>query len=388
MPINWREIRLERGSKRCSNSASILLLAQYCANYIALWHNSRYKPQFIWCVRQQCYRINLAALCDTKPNRSIEIRHLDKQSSSNISLLVVIPTIIFAVFLFDVQAVFIKHMGTQYPVEQITVFRNFFGLFPYLLMLLFAHKSSFGTSSWKLKRWKLAFGRGFLLIAAQMCFYYSVVNMQLATATTLAFSGPLFLTLLSIPMFGHKIGAWRWSAVLMGFAGVVIVMKPSTDAFNLVAILPIGAALFYASASLSSRFFDSSVPTALISTYSTLAALFAALVITFATGNWMPINHPADWLWFIAMGAVGGCAVLLMITAYRIADPSLLSPFEYLGIPFSFLLGWYFFSEKPFDSLFPGVILIVGAGLLVIWREQKQKVVVDNEQNQGKGKGV
>lgn len=304
-----------------------------------------------------------------------ETLKLHNQIGPNNRLLIVVPTIILAVFLFDVQAVFIKHMGMQYPVEQITLFRNFFGLFPYILMLLLTPKSSTNSvvSTWKLKRWKLAIGRGFMLIAAQMCFYYAILNMQLATATTLAFSGPLFLTLLSIPMLGHKVGVWRWFAVLMGFIGVILVMKPNSDAFSLVAVLPVGAALFYASASLSSRYFDSSVSTALISVYSTLAAFFAALVLTYLTGNWVPIHQTVDWLWFIAMGTVGGCAVLLLITAYRIADPSLLAPFEYFGIPFSFFLGWYFFAEKPFDALFPGVLLIVGAGLLVIWREHKQR---------------
>jgi len=103
--------------------------------------------------------------------------------------------------------------------------------------------------------------------------------------------------------------------------------------------------------------------------------LLAALAVTLITGHWVPIRSSIDWLWFIAMGTIGGCAVLLLITAYRMAEPSLLSPFEYFGIPFSFFLGWYFFGEKPFNSLFPGVILIVGAGLLVIWRERKQKIL-------------
>jgi len=288
-------------------------------------------------------------------------------------MLIAIPTIILAIFLFDVQGAFIKHMGKQYSVEQITSFRNFFGLFPHLLVFLLATDSHGKRKSWKITRWKLAFGRGFMLIGAQMCFYYAILNMQLATATTLAFSGPLFLTMLSIPMLGHKVGKWRWFAVLLGFVGVVLVMKPGGDLFSPVALLPIGAAFFYATASLSSRYFDEDVPTSLISIYSTLASLCSAIVLMLVTDHWQPMHTPSDWLWFIAMGTVGGIAVLLLITAYRMAEPSLLSPFEYFGIPFSFLLGWYFFGESPFDSLFPGVFLIVGGGLLVVWRERVNK---------------
>jgi len=279
-------------------------------------------------------------------------------------------TIITAIFLFDVQGALIKHMGQRYSLEQITLFRNFFGLMPHVLVLLFSTAWHQSGRVWKIKRWKLGFGRGLMLIGAQICFYSALIHMELATATTLAFCGPIFLTVLSIPMFGHRVGMWRWAAVLIGFVGVVLVMQPGNDVFSPVALLPIGAALFYALASLSSRYFDSSVPTALINIYSTLSALVAALLLTIITGNWILLSSASDWLWFIGMGTVGGFAVLLLITAYRMAEPSLLSPFEYFGIPFSFVLGWYFFGEAPFQSRFPGVLFIVGGGLLMVWRER------------------
>ena len=84
----------------------------------------------------------------------------------------------------------------------------------------------------------------------------------------------------------------------------------------------------------------------------------------------MPVAGPQDWLWLIAMGGLGGCAVLCLITAYRSARPGDLAPLEYLGIPFSFTLGWAIFDEVPFDRLWPGALLVVGAGLLIIWRER------------------
>lgn len=264
-------------------------------------------------------------------------------------------------------------MGARFPVEQIAFFRNLFGIFPSLIALGFAAEWRASGKPWKINRWQLGFGRGFLLICAQMFFYYALINMELATATTLAFSGPLFVTLFSIPLLGHKVGLWRAFAVALGFAGVVMVMKPGSDAFGLVALLPIGAAVFYALASLSARFFDAENPTALISIYASFGAMTLAGGIALFTGNWVALTSVYDWFWFIGMGAAGGCAVLLLITAYRMADPSSLSPFEYFGIPFSFFLGWIFFDEKPFDSLFPGVLFIVVGGLLVFWREHRLK---------------
>ena len=265
----------------------------------------------------------------------------------------------------------IKHMGSRYAVEQIAFFRNTFGILPNLLVLYFSTSWRTSGANWKITRWKLGFGRGLILICAQMTFYYAVVRMELATATTLAFAGPFFITILSIPLLGHKVGPWRIFAVLLGFAGVVIVMRPGSEAFTRIAILPIAAAFFYAFSSLSTRLFSEEVPTALIGIYASIGASTLAAGIVLFTGNWIALTSIYDWLWFIGMGTVGGCAVLCLITAYRMADPSSLSPFEYFGIPFSFFLGWVFFNETPFDSLFPGVLFIVAGGLLVIWRERK-----------------
>lgn len=276
-----------------------------------------------------------------------------------------------AIFLFDVQGALIKHVGSVYPIEQIALFRNFFGIFPNLLVLYFSTQWRVSGASWKLTRWKLGIGRGLILNVAQMCLYFSLVHMELATATTLAFAGPLFVTILSIPLLGHKVGWWRTFAVVLGFSGVMLVLEPGSDAFSAVALLPIFAALLYAFSSVSARLFEAEVPTALIGIYASVGAMCAALLLVLVSGHWVAMDSLVDWLWFVAIGCCGGFAVLLLITAYRMADPSSLSPFEYFGIPFSFTLGWLFFDETPFDALFPGVLLIVAGGLLVIWRERK-----------------
>ena len=288
----------------------------------------------------------------------------------NQSFLKAVCIIILAIFLFDIQGALIKYMGGRYPVEQISFYRNLFGILPNLLVLLFSASWHSNGCSLRLGLWHLALGRGLLLVLAQLSFYTALVNMELATATTLAFAGPLFVTTLSVPLLGHKVGWVRGSAVVLGFVGVVLVMKPGGDAFMLVALLPVAAAFFYALTSLSSRFFDADEPTALISIYGSVGAFSAALLLMVYQGTPIGLATSNDWLLFIVMGGVGGTAVFLLITAYRMTDPSSLSPFEYFGIPFSFLLGWWFFGETPFGSLFPGVFFIVGGGLLVVWRER------------------
>ena len=274
-----------------------------------------------------------------------------------------------AIFLFDVQGAIIKYMGDAYPVQQLALFRNLFGLLPSLLVLYFSSEWHSNGRPLIINRWRLGLIRGGFIAIAQFCFYYSLVIMEFATATTLAFCGPLFITLLSIPVLKHKVGGLQWLAVAVGFTGVVLVLKPGTELFTLFALLPIGAAFFYALSSVCVRLFDSHIPTATINLYSSFGALLGSCLLLITTSEYLPVDSKS-WLGLIAMGIVGGFAVLLMITAYRLTQPGNLSPFEYFGIPFSYLIGWIIFNETPFARLFPGVVFIIGGGLLIVWRER------------------
>ena len=108
--------------------------------------------------------------------------------------------------------------------------------------------------------------------------------------------------------------------------------------------------------------------------YASVGALVGSLSILFATTGYLGVQSTRDWWLLLAMGMVGGFAVLALIAAYRLTKPANLSPYEYFGIPFAFILGWIFFDEAPFDKLIPGVFLIVAGGLLIAWRERRKKV--------------
>ena len=274
-----------------------------------------------------------------------------------------------AIFLFDVQGAIIKYMGATYPVQQLALFRNIFGLIPSFLVLYFSSNWHASGRPLIINRWRLGLLRGLFIAIAQFCFYYSLVTMEFATASTLAFSGPLFITLLSIPVLGLRVDRLQWLAVAIGFAGVLLVLRPGTEMFTAFALLPIGAAFFYALSSVCVRLFDTEIPTATINLYSSFGAFIGSCLLLLTTSEYVPIDAKS-WIGLIVMGIVGGCAVLLMITAYRLTQPGNLSPFEYFGIPFSYVIGWLVFAETPFARLFPGVIFIVCGGLLIVWRER------------------
>ena len=289
------------------------------------------------------------------------------------SFFVAAAIVLLAILLFDIMGAIIKHLGSQYPAPQMSMYRNLFGLLPTLLILWWSREWNNAGRPVVIRQWKLALGRGGFVVLAQMAYYLALSRMEFATVTTLAFAGPLFVTALSIPMLGHRVGPWRWLAVLIGFTGVVLVMRPTASNFNWLAVLPLLAAFGYASLTVSSKLFDDSVSTALINLYSNIGALIGSVVLLAVTGEYVTVASATDWMWIMAMGVAGGLGVFCLITAYRLGNPSSLSPFEYFGIPFSFVLGWIFFAEAPFDRLIPGVFLIVGGGLVIVWREHSAR---------------
>ena len=289
------------------------------------------------------------------------------------SFALAVVTILTAIFLYDVMGAIIKHLSQTYPTAQLAMFRNLFGLIPTVLILLWSQNWIEAGRPLVIRQWRLAILRGGIGAFAQISFYLAVHYLEFATATAIVFAGPMFVTLLSIPILGHSVGKWRWLAVLTGFAGVLLVVRPGVESFTWYALLPVMAALGFATTSVTSKLFDKEVPTALINIYYTTGSLTAAVAILLFTGGYTSVAAWQDWAFIIAMGFAGGVAAFCIIAAYRLTEPSKLSPFEYFGIPFSFMLGWVFFNEAPFDRLIPGVFLIVGGGMLIIWRERVGK---------------
>mgnify|MGYP001811887416 FL=1 len=282
--------------------------------------------------------------------------------------------ILLAILLFDLQGVIIKFLGERYPVQQLAAFRNVFGLIPSILVLLLSREWHARGRQLRIRQWRLGLVRGLCIAGAQFCFYLSITKMELATASTLTYISPVLITMLSIPILKHQVGLWRWMAVFIGFVGVLMIMAPGSEVFTLYSLLPIGASLGYSLSTVCVRLFDQQIPTALINMYASIGALFGTLAIVVATTGYLQVESAQDWLLLIAMGFVGGFAVLALINAYRLTRPANLSPYEYFGIPFAFVLGWIFFDEAPFEKLIPGVFLIVMGGMLIAWRERRKRI--------------
>lgn len=228
-------------------------------------------------------------------------------------------------------------------------------------------------SDYKLVQWKLALFRGFVVAIAQLLFYTALGQLELATVYALGQTNALFVVLLAIIMYREQVGIWRWGAVVIGFIGALWIVRPGSDVFSWIALFPIGAAFCYAFSVVSLRSFDRSISNSILYLYSAFAAAIGAIFFALFTNSFSPILSLFDAGLILSMSICGGFGVIFLMIAYRQADATVLAPFSYFGILTAFFFGWLLFGELPIDKLLPGVILIIGSGLLILWREQRAK---------------
>lgn len=284
--------------------------------------------------------------------------------------LTAVALMLLALALFDAMGLIIKYLSPRFNAAELSAYRNTFGLIPSALVLVLSRDWHARGRVLRMRQWRLAATRGVILTFAQFFFYLSIGLISFATAATITYANALFAVAFAVPLLGERVGWIRWSAVMVGFAGVVWIVRPGADAFTPAALLPLGAAAGYALVGVMTRLIDDDVPTPLINLYSTGAALVGSLILALWMGGFSPVTQTSDIKWLVGMGAFGGSAVLLLIAAFRIAEQSDLAPFSYFGIPLAFVLGWIFYDEKPWDELFPGALLIIASGLMILWRER------------------
>lgn len=286
-------------------------------------------------------------------------------------LLKAIFVILIGIAAFDVMGVLVRMLGGSYPILQIAVLRNIFGVLPALIILLLGPGLKTIMQLNQIGQWKIIIIRSAAILMAQLCFYTALTKIEFATATALGFTSPFFITLLSIPILAHHVGMVRITAILIGFVGVLTILKPFNISFSWWLVLPVIAAFGYGISSVLVRLFADDIPSATIQISQQITTFVMGLILLLTFDETVPIASIEDAGLFVLMGIFGGIGVLGLVAAYRLVEPSKLAPFEYFGIPISFIFGWLFFNEAPFGTLFPGVLFIVGAGLLIILRETK-----------------
>ena len=219
-------------------------------------------------------------------------------------------------------------------------------------------------------------------------FYISLTVLPLGTATALFFVSPFLITIFAHFFLKEKIGPRRWSAVVVGFIGVYITLNPDFSNFNYLSLLPILCAFCYSSSMIIIKKTSDkdNVYTQTFTFY--IGAIFFSLIFYFIIGDgqYNTVSHPAsqfifrEWfvnfksniLWMAATGVTATLAFLLLFTAYSIASPSVISPFEYSILLWSPLIGWLYFQEIPNLNTVIGILIIVSSGIYIFMREKAQ----------------
>ncbi|WP_300037787.1 DMT family transporter [uncultured Roseobacter sp.] len=288
----------------------------------------------------------------------------------------------------------IKQLSGGYPLHEIVFIRSFVGL----IFTLFLIRMEGGWRILKTRRPVLHAIRGLLIVVANMSFFAALAAIPLADATALFFAAPLMITLLSIPILGEKVGPMRMAAVLVGFAGVVIMQRPWADAgelqaSRLVLLLPVLAALTYALNQLMTRKLGVESKASALSVYVQLAFIVVSVAFflvagdgRFATGLTDPSMQfllrawiwptGADRIWLLGMGANAAVIGYCLSQAYRVADAATVAPFEYVGLPMAVFWGWIIFGDLPVWEVWAGIALILGSGLFVFLREKQKARVI------------
>ena len=182
-------------------------------------------------------------------------------------------------FLLDCMGIAIKYLRGDYPAAQLSVFRNLFGMIPCFIVLYFSKDWHDGGNKIIIKQWRLGLFRGVFVSVAQLCLYTSYLYLPFALVATMEYTGPMMVTLLAIPLLGEKFGWYKSLAVISGFIGIVFIMEPWSEDFNIIILLPVIAALGYSLARVTALNFTIETPTPIINLYGQVGTMFCSILL-------------------------------------------------------------------------------------------------------------
>ena len=290
--------------------------------------------------------------------------------------------ILLAMMVFSIQDGIMKHIYSFVSLYEVYLIRT---LVSFALILIFL-KSTNKKIEFKTQYPLLTFCRVILFFFGFSSFYISLTVLPLGLATALFFVTPFLITIFAHFFLEEKIGVRRWSAVVVGFIGVYVTLNPDFNNFNYLSLLPILCAFCY---SLSMIIIKKTSEKDSVYT-QTFTFYFGAIIFSvifyfiIGDGHYNTTEHPAsqfifrEWfvnlensiLYMVATGFTATIAFLLLFTAYSIASPAVVSPFEYSILLWSPLIGWLYFNEIPSFNTVIGILIIISSGIYIFMREK------------------
>ncbi len=279
--------------------------------------------------------------------------------------------------LFGCMAIVIRLASEQLHAFEIAFFRNFFG-FVFTAPLFLKH----GIGILKTDKLHLYIGRCMIGIISMMCGFWAIVHLPLAEAVAISYSTPLFVTILAVLFLGEVVGLRRWSAVLAGFVGVLIIMQPGSQTFNADMMIALMAAVMSAIVAISIKVLSRTEKADAIVIYTTMLWVPMSLIPALFVWEW-PVG--ITWLWIIAAGFFGTTAHLFWTRALKLGDASMLTPISFFQVPVVAIGAWIVFDEKIGAMAFLGASIIFVANAYIARREAQlaRRSVTDPDINSG-----
>ncbi|MDC0074119.1 DMT family transporter [Alphaproteobacteria bacterium] len=270
------------------------------------------------------------------------------------------------IFLLSTMDALAKYLLEQYGIFQILALRSCVTIG--ILFFLVSIKKNF-VSTIKTSRLKSQILRGICGLSAVFLFFLSLKKIPLADATALFFVSTFFLIILSRIILREQVQVFKWVAVVVGFLGMILIVNPSRE-INLYSILPVLAAFFYALMMIATRFLSHTESNLTLLLYqSTVTLLISSLFLPF---YWVGIG--SNILLFILIGFLATFAHLIIIQALRYTSISSLAPYEYTGIIWSVIFGYFIWNEKPLILFWIGSSIIILSGIIIFINEKNIKI--------------
>ena len=261
---------------------------------------------------------------------------------------------------------FAKYLSSTIPVLQITWSRYFFTVVIALPIMIFFFRKNFKWTDQP----KLQLIRGVLLFSANILFFYSISIISLSKALTLAFIAPLIVTILSPVLLGERVGIRRWIAVIIGFIGSLIVLRPGFVEINLASIAALGTGILYGFYLIvTKKLHKSDHPLLTLLLTGVVGAIIGSLIMP---SVWVQPTI-TEWYMMFAIGFFASIGHLFLILSLKYADASKLAPFGYFEIITNIIIGYYFFNQFPDNWTFLGLFVIVISGVYIFRREALNK---------------
>jgi drug/metabolite transporter (DMT)-like permease len=270
-----------------------------------------------------------------------------------------------AFLMFTLMNVFAKLLAVRHSVIEIAFYRNVIAFIPFLfLALVLGRREMLVIRS----RPKLVIGRALFGTVSLTLTFYAYSLMPMADTTAFLFASSLFVPVLGIVFLGERVGIYRWSAVLVGFAGVLIMIRPTGQVNGLGVTVAMLAASMHAVLQIILRHIGKFERPETVTFYFFLVGIvITAIPLPFVAVRPAPAEIPL----LLGVGITGAAAQFLLSTAFRNAPATIVTVFNYSGIVWATLFGWLIWNEWPLPMVFVGGTIVIAANLLIIWRESR-----------------